>query len=76
MDGSGTAIALEVHLKHLHRRPLHLVVDLDISLRGTEVLVARKLHDHLGRNPGVGELGNERASSAVAGSTVDSCALI
>ncbi len=35
--------------KDLDRRPLHFVVDLDVSLRGAEVLVARKLHDHFGR---------------------------
>ncbi len=34
--------------KDLDRRPLHFDVDLDVSLRGAEVLVAGELHDDLG----------------------------
>ncbi len=48
----------------LHGRPLHLVVDLDVPLRRAEVLVSGKLHDDLGRDAAVGELGDKTAPSA------------
>ena len=38
-----------------------------MSLRRAEVLVSGKLHDDLGRDAAVGELGDEAASPAVAG---------
>jgi hypothetical protein len=56
---------------NLHGRTLHLIIHVDISLGCAEVLVPGKLHDRLGRDAAVGELGNETASSAVAGCAFD-----
>ncbi len=48
----------------LDGRPLHLVVDLDVSLRRAEVLMPGKLHDHLGRDAAVDELGDKAVPPA------------
>ena len=49
---------------NLDSRAIHLVVDLDVSLRRAHVLVPGKLHDHLGRDAAVGELGDKAAPPA------------
>ena len=56
---------------NLDSRPLHLVIDLDIALRRAEVLMSGKLHNHLGRDAAVRELGDKAAPPAVAGRTLD-----
>ena len=56
---------------NFHRRPLHLIVDLDIPLRRTEVLMSGKLHNDFGRDAAVRELGDEAAFSAMACRSLD-----
>ncbi len=48
----------------LDRSPLHFVIHVDIALRGAEVLMPGKLHDHLGRDAAVGELGDKAVPPA------------
>ncbi len=58
-------------LQDLDRRPLHLIVDVDISLCCRQILMTSQFHDDLRADATVGELGDERATTAVAGSAVD-----
>ena len=46
--------------------PHHLIVDLDIALRGRQVLVASERHNDLGRSALVRKLRDEPATAAVA----------
>ncbi len=56
---------------NLHSRSFHLVIHEYVALRGAEVLVPGKLHDDLGRDAAVRELGDEAAPPAVAGCALD-----
>jgi len=46
---------------NLHGRTLHSVINFDVSLQRAEVLMPGKLHDDLGRDAAVGELGDKAA---------------
>ncbi len=56
---------------NLHSRTLHLVIDVDVALRCAEVLMPSKLHNDLGRDAAVRELGDKATPSAVAGCALD-----
>ena len=56
---------------NLDSRPFHFIVNMDVALRRAEVLVPGQLHDDLGRDAAVGELGDEAAPSAVTRRALD-----
>ncbi len=49
---------------NLNSRTFHSVIDFYVALRRAEVPVPSKLHDDLGRNAAVGELGDNAAPRA------------
>jgi hypothetical protein len=53
-------------LMPLHGDTHHLVVHIDVALRGREMPVISQHHDRLGRDPGMCETGDEPAPAAMA----------